>query len=408
MFSAVFSEGGKIITMQKKNRWLLISIILVTMLALAACAGGEAPAEDAGGGEDTAAEADSGGGDEAEDTAAEADSGGEEAAPAAGDEPGTFLARAQEGEFDGTEVNVFGAIVDVDQERFEASMIPFEEATGIDVVYEGSGDFESLITVRVEGGDPPDVAAFPQPGLMADLASRGALIDLGGVLDVDQLEQDYIPAWINLGTVNDQLVGIFYRANLKSLVWYPIPEFEEAGYEVPETWDEMMALADQMVADGNAPWCIGIESSGATGWVATDWVEDIMLRTAGPEVYDQWVRHEIPFNDPAVKNAVEIMGEIWLNPDYVLGGTTAILTVPFGDAQTPMFDDPPGCWLHRQASFIPAFFPKEGEEVGTETWFFYLPPIDEAQGKPVLGAGDAFSMFNDRPEVRFYGIHGHC
>ncbi len=384
--------------MRKKNLWLLISLLLAVMLALAACAGGEAPAEDAGGEEDTAAEADAGG---EEDTAAEADAGGEEEAPA-GDEPGTMLARAEAGEFDGTEVNVFGAFVDVDAERFDATILPFEESTGIDVVYEGSGDFESLITVRVEGGDPPDVAAFPQPGLMADLARRGALVDLGNVLDTDQLAEDFIPAWINLGTVNDQLVGIFHRANLKSLVWYPIPEFEEAGYEEPQTWDEMIALSDQIVADGSSPWCIGMESSGATGWVATDWVEDIMLRTAGPEVYDQWVRHEIPFNDPAVKNAVEIMGEIWLNPDYVLGGTTAILTVPFGDAQTPMFDDPPSCWLHRQASFIPGFFPNEGEEVGTETWFFYLPPIDEEQGKPVLGAGDAYSMFNDRPEVRAF------
>jgi len=133
--------------------------------------------------------------------------------------------------------------------------------------------------------------------------------------------------------------------------------------------------------------------------VATDWIEDIMLRTAGPEVYDQWVSHEIPFNDESVKRAAEIMGDIWFNEDYVYGGTTGILTIFVGDTQTPMFDEEgPGCWLHRQAGWIPAFFP-EGREAGTDSAFFYLPPIDEEQGKPVLGGGDVFSAFSDRPEV---------
>jgi alpha-glucoside transport system substrate-binding protein len=154
-----------------------------------------------------------------------------------------------------------------------------------------------------------------------------------------------------------------------------------------------------MVDDGNTPWSIGIESSGATGWVATDWMEDIMLRTVTPEKYDAWVEGELPFDSEEVKRAANIMAEIWFNEDFVLGGTQSILTVPFGDAAEPLFADPPRAWLHRQASFITDFFP-EGTTVGEDVNFFYLPPIDEEEGKPVLGAGDIMAAFADRPEVR--------
>jgi len=299
-------------------------------------------------------------------------------------------------------VTIFGAFVDVDAERFEASMKPFEERTGIDVQYEGSGDFESLITVRVEGGDAPDIAAFPQPGLMADFARNGDLVDLNTFMDRDYLEGQYIDAWLDLATVDDMMAGVWYRAHVKSLVWYPVAEFETAGYEIPQTWDEMIALSDQMVDDGYTPWCIGIESSGATGWPATDWIEDVMLRIHDDSVYDQWVNHEIPFNSPEVQEAAEIVGDIWFKDGYVLGGTDSILTTPFGDSPAPLFENPPGCMMHRQASFIAGFFP-EGTTIGPEgdVNFFYLPPIDTAVAeRPVLGAGDIMSMFNDRPEVR--------
>ncbi|MFO7850535.1 MAG: ABC transporter substrate-binding protein [Spirochaetia bacterium] len=298
----------------------------------------------------------------------------------------------------GTTVNIFGAFVDEDASRFEESMVPFEEATGIEVDYEGSGDFESLITVRTEGGDPPDVAAFPQPGLMQDVVSRVDNIDLNDWFDESYLQDQYEQSWLDLGTYQGEMVGLWYRASVKSLVWYAKPVFEEEGYEIPETWDEMIELSDQMVDDGYTPWSIGIESSGATGWVATDWLEDIMLRTASPEKYDQWVKGELPFSSPEVKRACRIMADIWFNEDYVLGGRNSILTVPFGDAATPLVQDPPRALMHRQASFITAFFPDD-TDVGEEVDYFYLPRIDDEQGDPVLGAGDCFSAFTDKPET---------
>jgi alpha-glucoside transport system substrate-binding protein len=275
-------------------------------------------------------------------------------------------------------------------------MEAFTEETGIDVVYEGSATFETLIRTRAEGGNPPDIALFPQPGLMADLARQDQLQDLSGMVDVDAYGEAAVPGLLDLGTVDDTVVGLQYRLNIKSLVWYPKPEFEEAGYEIPETHDELLALSDQIVEDGGTPWCIGIESADATGWVVTDWFEDFLLRTAGPEFYDGWVEGTNEFSSEEVTRVGELVGDIWFNDDYVLGGRQSIVTTPFGDAPDPMFNEEPDCWLHRQASFITGFFPDDVQEnLEEEAGFFYLPPIDEDQGSPILIAGDLASAFND-------------
>lgn len=297
-------------------------------------------------------------------------------------------------------VMVFGAFVDEEARRFEEAIKPFEERTGIDVVYEGSKDFETLISVRVEGGNPPDIAGLPQPGLMVNFASQGKLVPMWDSLKAT-VEKNYAPVWKDLGSYEGVPYGVFHRVNAKSFVWYPKKAWEKAGYEVPTTWNEMIALMDKMVANGHTPWTIGIESGGATGWVGTDWIEDIMLRTVGPDVYDKWVNHEIPFNAPEVKAAFDVLGKIWLNPKYVYGGTNTILTSSFTDSPRVMFDNPPKAWMHRQGNFVTGFLQDNiqanlEEEVGV----FPLPSINEEFGIPVLGGGDQFVVFNDRPEVR--------
>jgi alpha-glucoside transport system substrate-binding protein len=193
--------------------------------------------------------------------------------------------------------------------------------------------------------------------------------------------------------------GVWHRFNGKSLVWYPKDDWDAAGYTIPTTWDELLALTQQIADDGDTAWCIGIESQAATGWAATDWTEEMMLRTTSLENYDAWVRGELKFESPEVKRAIETWSEIWFNPDYVFGGTDAIVSTYFGDAPAPMFEDPPKCWMHKQGNFITGFFP-EGSQAGVDYDFFYLPPVDEQYGKPFLVAGDIMSMFTDRPEVR--------
>ncbi|MFO7741625.1 MAG: ABC transporter substrate-binding protein [Anaerolineae bacterium] len=313
--------------------------------------------------------------------------------------PYEYLARARVGEFAGEKVNIFGVYTAADAKAFEAALAPFRAATDIEVEFEGSPDFETLITTRVEGGNPPDIALFSQPGLVREFARQGHLVDLSSFIPVDKVEEDFNESWIDLGKVDDSLYGIFYRASTKSIVWYPVQPWEEAGYEIPETWDDLIALSDQIVEDGGAPWCISIEHGDATGWVVTDWIEDVLLRIAEPEIYDQWVNHEIPFDNEHVREAMDYVADIWFTEGYVPGGRETILSMWVGDTPKPMFDDPPTCWMHKQAGWISAFFP-EGKDAGEDAMFFYLPPIDEELGKPVLGAGDLFAMFNDRPEVR--------
>ncbi|MEM9809367.1 MAG: ABC transporter substrate-binding protein, partial [Cyanobacteria bacterium P01_D01_bin.56] len=212
------------------------------------------------------------------------------------------------------------------------------------------------------------------------------------VMDTGVLTNAFGPDWVELGSVDGQVYGIWMRSDPKSLVWYNPEAFETAGYTLPRSWDELMALTEEIAATGTTPWCLGMESGEATGWVGTDWVEDILLRTAGPDVYDQWVNHDIPFNSPPVKAAVEIFGELVRNDRYVPGGAVGASSTPFGDAPAPLFEQPPGCYLHRQASFITDFLP-EDVEPGQDTQVFLLP--GEGSSAPLLTGGLVVGMTNN-------------
>jgi alpha-glucoside transport system substrate-binding protein len=309
-------------------------------------------------------------------------------------------------------VNLLSA---VEPEEADAVQAIFDELINADADYEveieSAGNFEEQFQIRAEGGTL-DVAAVPQPGSIPGLVRSGTIValeDLG--FDIDELNDTFGESFVALGEYEGKHYGVPTNINLKSMVWYPKAAFDEAGYEVPETWDDLIALSDQIVADGSAPWCIGFESEGATGWPATDWMEDIMLRTAGPDVYDQWVNHEIPFDDEAVVNAAETFGEILFADGYVLGGASATADIAFGDAPLPMFEDPPGCWLHRQASFINSFFPEDAE-AGTDYDWFPFPPIDQ-EGTLFAGELTVVGTAGNRPEVidfleRFLGEEVQC
>ena len=214
----------------------------------------------------------------------------------------------------GETVTVFTPAGEEQARVFEQNFVNFEAETGIDVVVEITPDFESIARVRSEAGDPYDILNFPQPGLMADFARDGFLVDLTGFIDSSAMQAQYAQSWIDMLTVDGGVYGVWHGVDVKSLVWYPKALFEEMGFSVPQTWDELLALTEQIAGMGVTPWCIGIESGGATGWPATDWIEDIMLRTAGAEKYDQWVAGELKFDSPEVRNAFAVMEEIWFNP----------------------------------------------------------------------------------------------
>jgi len=298
------------------------------------------------------------------------------------------------------QLTVFGPWLGPDQENVEKVLAGFAAASGHDVSYVGSDSFEQQIMIDAEAGSAPNVAVFPQPGLAADMAKRGFLTPLADGT-ADWVKENYAAgqSWVDLGTYAgadgaDNLYGFFYKVDVKSLVWYSPENFEDAGYEVPTSMEDLKALTDQIVADGGTPWCIGLGSGGATGWPATDWVEDMMLRTQTPADYDAWVKNDLKFNDPKVVAVIEEFGAFARNDAYVAGGAGAVASTDFRDSPKGLFDSPPQCYMHRQASFIPAFFP-EGTVVGEDADFFYFPAYAEKDlGAPVLGAGTVWAITN--------------
>ncbi|PJE31435.1 maltose-binding protein /trehalose-binding protein /sucrose-binding protein [Pseudooceanicola antarcticus] len=298
-------------------------------------------------------------------------------------------------------VTVFGPWLGPDQEQVEVVLDGFAKATGHEVSYVGSDSFEQQIVIDAEAGSAPNVAIFPQPGLAQDMAKNGFLSPLAEGTE-EWVAENYAAgqSWVDLGTFagpdgESDLYGFFYKVDVKSLVWYLPENFEDAGYEVPETMEELKALTEQIAADGETPWCIGLGSGGATGWPATDWVEDLMLRTVSPEDYDAWTTNELAFDDPKVINAINEFGWFAKNDAYVAGGASAVAATDFRDSPKGLFDAPPQCYMHRQASFIPTFFPEDAV-VGEDVDFFYFPAYAEKDlGAPVLGAGTLWAITNE-------------
>ncbi len=325
------------------------------------------------------------------------------AAPAASVAAGCE-AYAAYGTFDGAKVSVFTSILPPEQQKFEDAWKQFETCTGIDIVYEGSDQFEAQLPTRIAGGNAPDIAFIPQPGLLAKLVQAGGPVAAPQSV-VDNVDKYWNPAWKNYGTVD----GTFYAAplgsNMKSFVWYSPKKFAEWGITVPTTWDELFAASDKIAKAGVKPWCGGIESGGATGWPATDWLEQIVLRQSGGDVYDKWVSHEITFQSPEITKAMDTLAAWMKNPAYVNGGfgdVKTIATTAFQDAGGPILKG--DCAMLQQASFYANFWEnfKPGTTIAEDgdVYAFYLPAIDDAVApNPVVGGGEFVTAFADRPEV---------
>lgn len=315
-------------------------------------------------------------------------------------------AYTQYGDLKGKSVTLYTSIVAPEDASHKASYKPFEQCTGATIKYEGSKEFEAQLPVRVKGGNPPDVAFLPQPGLLNTLVKTTGKVLKAPKAVADNVDKYFGKDWKAYGTVDGTFYAAPLGANVKSFVWYAPNVFKDKGYTVPETWADLMALTDKIATDDTSakPWCVGFGSGDATGWPGTDWMEDVLLRTAGPETYDKWVKHEIPFNDPAVADALAKVGAIVKNTKYVNGGlgdVRSIATTTFQDAGLQILDG--ACYMHRQASFYAANFPA-GTKVAPDgdVWAFYLPSVDPAAGKPVLGGGEFVGAFSDRPEVQAF------
>lgn len=291
-------------------------------------------------------------------------------------------------------VSVIGTWGGDEQDAFLQMVAPFEERTGITVEYTGTRDLNAVLTTGVASGILPDLAGLPGPGQMREFAQRGALIPLNDILDIDTYQAETSPGFVELGTVNDEIYGVFIKAAVKGLIWYNPAHYSG---EAPSSWDELMSVAAAEASGDTAPWCVGLESGAASGWPGTDWIEDFVLRQSGPDVYDAWTFGEHAWNSPEIRAAFEAYGEVIENSH---GGSGYVINTNFDSAANPMFEDPPGCLFHHQASFITEFFQNQGGAGPDDYDFFLMPDVDPQYSDAMTGAGDLFGMFNDTPEAR--------
>jgi alpha-glucoside transport system substrate-binding protein len=305
----------------------------------------------------------------------------------------------------GTTVTMYASILSPESDSLEKSWADFSKCTGIKIQYSGSNDFESQLGVRVAGGNAPDLAIIPQPGLLATMVATGKVAKPPAAVEAN-VTKYWNAAWKSYGSVKGTFYAAPMSANVKSFVWYSPKQFAKAGYTVPTTWDGLMQLSAKIAAAGKGkPWCGGIGSGTATGWPATDWLEELVLRQSGPTVYDQWVSHQIKFDSPQIQKSMTTLAGWMKNPAWVNGGYGSVQTIATTTFQNAGKYIPTGqCYMLQQASFYEAQWSAINKNLVVsptgDVFAFYLPPIDPAFGKPVEGGGEFVTAFSSRPEVQ--------
>jgi ABC-type glycerol-3-phosphate transport system substrate-binding protein len=291
-------------------------------------------------------------------------------------------------------ISLMGIWVGAEQEAIEGVLDGFREAyPNVDVEYLPAGDeLVTRLSTAIEGGNPPDLATVAQPGTIADFAESGDIqpIEFARETATDNLGEDVVAT----GSVDDQLYGVYVKAINKSTVWYNVAAFEEAGVEPPETWDDFLAAAETVGASGLPAYSLG----GADGWTLTDLFENVYIRTAGPDMYDQLAKHEIPWTDQSVKDALTQMAEIYGDTDNLAGGREGSLQTDNAGSISKVLTDEPEAAMVIEGDFVPTAVevtiePETGYNV------FTFPSIDDSP-TAVIGAGDFVSMFKDSPAAQ--------
>jgi ABC-type sugar transport system, periplasmic component len=278
----------------------------------------------------------------------------------------------------------------------KAVVDPEAKTQGITIQWSKVDNINQIIMTKIQGNDVPDIAMIPQPGVVSDIVKRGKATALDGILDMSALKSSMVPGTLDAGTVNGKLYGLLVSANAKSFVFYPKKAWAAAGYKVPTTIPELNQLTDKIRSQGKTPWCLGIGSAAATGWPATDWFEDLIMRYGGPAKYNDWVTHKIKFDSPLVKQAAAEFEKIAFTPGNVLGGRKSIASNEFGTAGNPMFGPKPGCYMFKQGSFITTTFPKSVQaDLDNQVGLFGFPPATAGGDNPELGGGDLAMLLKD-------------
>lgn len=288
----------------------------------------------------------------------------------------------------GETLEVTAAWTGTEQERFEQVLAGFEDATGATVNYSSHGDEPgAVLGPRIQGGDPPTVSLIAQPGVISDFQEQGSLVALDDETR-QRLEENFEQSWIDLGTYGDELYGVYFKVANKSLVWYNTGLFEEAGVEPAETWEELLERGEQLSAFGVPAFSV----AGADGWTLTDWFENVYLRTAGPEMYDQLSEHELAWTDESVTGALERLAEIWGDDQLV---ADRALDTSFPDSVSRVFSDPADAGMVFEGDFVAGVIDGDTPAtVGQEADFFEFPEID-GSGPALVTAGDQAVLLQD-------------
>ena len=294
-------------------------------------------------------------------------------------------------EWSGEELASFNAINDA-----------FKKKTGITVQVESSRDLPTILTTRVKGNNPPDICGMPTLDMFHNLASQNKLVRLDKFFDMSTYQQNYAPAWVELSSYNGGLYAVLPKANTKGTIWYSPKEFQAINATIPQTWNDLIALSDKIAATGKYPWSMGVESSASSGWPAADWVDQIFLSLNGPDLYDQWVAHKIPWTHSSVKNAFQMFGQIASGKHYINGAPQAILATNFQDASYLPFDAPAKAYMYYLGDFAAGFLTTQfkGIKAGTDYNFFPFPTLNPQYKGAVTGGADIVVAMKDNDGTR--------
>jgi alpha-glucoside transport system substrate-binding protein len=296
-------------------------------------------------------------------------------------------------------LNVWGG---EEQASFKAVVAPFTSRTGIQINVESTRDLDAVLTTRIRGNDPPDIAILPNPAKMQQLASQHKLIALDSFLDMNTMHSYYSSSWLDLGSYNGSLYALFYKAANKGTVWYNPKQFQALGLQTPSTWQDLITLSNQIASKGKYPWSMGVSSAAASGWPAADWIAEIYLNQSGPAMYDQWWKHQIPWTDPSVKHAFQMFGQIVGGKHYINGAPQSILATGFQPASYLPFENPPGAYMYYLGDFTAGFITSQSGSAlpGTDFDFFPFPTINSQYQGAVTGGADVVVVMKDNSAVR--------
>jgi alpha-glucoside transport system substrate-binding protein len=295
----------------------------------------------------------------------------------------------------GRTVEVAATWSGTEEENFRAVLDEFARRTNVRVKYtSGGNDLAVLLNSRLAGGAPPDVAFVPQPGVVVELARRGVLKPLDPAVALEA-RNNFSPAWLQLGTVDAKLYGVYFKVANKSVIWYRTDSFDEAGVRPPATWDELASVSRTLTEAGITP----MVAAGGDGWVLTDWFENVYLRIGGPDRYDRLARHQLAWTDPTVVEALQVLADYWRAPRVIEGGPTGALQVTFTQGVADVFGAKPKSAMIFEGDFVASEIKKlHRTEVGIGARFFDFPAINSSP-RSVVTAGDQAVAFKDTPEA---------